>query len=99
MASNTKLSTDQKLFRKEMREYAKHEKWKIAHNGVTTLVYKDRGNTVEFSIAVTSPDESKFRRKVGEYYALRRFEDGETVAMLRDDFHDMFEMFGMEDQN
>ena len=95
--SNTKLNADQKSERKQLKYAAKIKGWTIAENGVTTLVYAKKGNTVEFSMSVTSPDESKFRRKVGEFYALCRFSEGETVKMLVDDFWKMYTMLMMID--
>ena len=83
MQSNTKLNQAQKEDRKILKgEFAGN----LMQNGKTTVAYVDRGNTVEFSLAVVSPDEKKFRRKVGEYHALSRFEFGETVRMDKQEF-------------
>lgn len=95
--SNTKLNAEQKSIRKDLKFEAKSRGWTIAENGVTTLVYADKGNTMEFSISVTSPEESKFRHKVGEFYALCRFSDGKTVKMLVGDFWKMYALFMMVD--
>ena len=98
MTSNTKLIAHQKLIWKTLRAYALGQGRTIANNGRTTMVYQGKGHCVEFSIAVASPDEAKFRIKVGEYIALRRFADGERVAMQADNFYDMFVMMDMENQ-
>lgn len=57
----------------------------------STIAYKLRGNTVEFAMSVMSPDEKKFRRKVGKYLALRKFFLGNTVCMAVFDFELMCE--------
>ena len=83
MQANTKLSTYAKAARKTLKREMGAT---LVNNGETTIAYIDRGNTVEFALAVTAPTEKKFRRKVGEFHALNRFNDGETVKMKRDDF-------------
>lgn len=98
MASNTKLEGSQKALRAILRKEAKMYDRMIANNGVTTLVYRNCGHCVQFAMAVASPEESQFRRKVGEFYALCRFEDGEVVSMLRGDFENLFHMLGMIEQ-
>lgn len=97
MASNTKLAAHGKTKRKILLSVLNTAGNPdcIAENGVTTLVFKHRGHTVEFSMSVTSPDETKFRRKVGEFLALQRFENGETVKMATSDFISMFDMLNM----
>lgn len=92
--SNTKLSAAQKDDLKALKKYFKGE---LANNGETTVAYMPLGTTVEFSLAVMSPDEEKFRRKVGEYHALQRFASGETVTMGEHDFHQMVvTVFGID---
>lgn len=83
MQSNTKLNPMQKDARVNMRALFEGQ---LLQNGQTTVAYVERGNTVEFSLSVCSPDEKKFRRKVGEYHALSAFEHGETVKMGHLDF-------------
>lgn len=63
------------------------------NNEETTIAFQDNANcnTVEFALSVMSPDENKFRRKVGEYCAMDRFENGATVKMKRVDFYEMME--------
>lgn len=90
--ANTKLTPEQKVTLKELREI-------FAETGVqfcnldnrTVMAWRDRGNTVEFALAVMSPDEKKFRPKVGEYIARSRFDSGETTKMSRSDFELMCE--------
>ena len=85
--SNTKLNPDQKSDLKALR--ACQPDFKFENNGVTTVVYREAGNTVEFTLSVASPNEKKFRAKVGEYYARMRADSGETVKMLKNDFYNM----------
>jgi hypothetical protein len=97
MASNTKLADHEKIDRKQLLSIlgTGGRPDCISENGVTTIVFKHRGHTVEFSMAVASPEETKFRRKVGQYLALQRFENCGTVIMATPDFLDMYNMLGM----
>ena len=65
----------------------------LHNNGETTIAFWDKPNcnTVEFALSVMSPDEVKFRRKVGEFWAMDRFDAGQTVKMKRVDFYEMME--------
>jgi hypothetical protein len=88
--ANSKLDSFQKADRKELKQMAKAEGVKLENlNDETVIAYKPLGNTVEFALAVKSPDEQKFRVKVGEFHALTRFFEGETVKMAREDFNEM----------
>jgi hypothetical protein len=92
MASNTKLTPQQKIARKTYLYTAGAMDIQVLNNGETTIAFRPMGNTVEFSLSVMGPDERKFRRKVGEYYALLRFfHSGETVKMKQEDFEVMCE--------
>ena len=94
MRSNTKLSGFEKKVLAAMRDEQKNVK--IINDGNTTVAYCEFPNTVEFSTSVTSPDEKKFRAKVGEFYARNRMDSGETVKMSTKDFYDMVEcLFGV----
>lgn len=77
--SNTKLDAVQKAELKELR--ANQKSVKVITNGQTTIAYKNTGKVVIFATSVTAPEEQKFRRKVGEFFARMRFES-ENVAML-----------------
>lgn len=61
----------------------------LKNNRETTIAFREKGNTVEFALSVMSPEETKFRRKVGEYYALDRYNTGQTAYMKKVDFYDM----------
>ena len=86
MQSNTKLTPEQKIYLGDLKAAFTGS---LVENRETTIAYIERGNTVEFALAVMSPDEKKFRAKVGEYHALRAFENGSTVKMAQDDFRAM----------
>lgn len=93
--ANTKLTPEQKAELKEMKDYLKdltHWPVNVVNlDNKTTMAYCVMGNTVEFSLSVMSADEEKFRRKVGEYYALDRFNNDQTVKMDKFDFQTMTE--------
>ena len=82
--ANTKLDILHKSVLKALRVC---QNVTVGHNGETTIVYREVGNTVEFALSVASPDERKFRRKVGEYFARLRMDSGETVKMAAHDFY------------
>jgi hypothetical protein len=90
MASNTKLLDFQKFDLEVLRALQKDVK--IVNNGKTTIAYRVLPNTVEFSLSVASPDEKKFRAKVGEFCARSRMDSGETVKMRKADFYLMMEV-------
>jgi hypothetical protein len=85
--SNTKLAREQKDVLPDWRAYAQKRGIEIMDNEKTVIVFKEFANTVEFALSVASPNEKKFRRKVGQYFALSRFLDGYTVKMDRFDFY------------
>lgn len=96
MSSNSKLCDFMKAYHKETLQYFKSTGGHVVNDGITTIAYTQISpNLVEFTTSICSPDEIKFRRKVGEYYALKRFEEGLTVKMVRQDFLDMMKyVFG-----
>ena len=79
--SNSKLSAHQKTALRAMRLDAKGITV-VTDNFRTVIAYQDAGNgLVKFSASVMSPDENKFRFKVGEYHARRRMYDGESAIL------------------
>lgn len=90
MASNSKLNDYLRAVLSELKFDAKTKDIELAHNGRTTLAFHHKGNTVELSLSVASPDEAKFRRKVGEFHALSRFFDNATVKMAVEDFEEFY---------
>ena len=99
MASNTKLTVDQKTELKIMRINAKQEGLTITNNGQTTIAYKVKGNTVRFSTSVKSMDETKFRRKVGEFHALMRSMYNNYAVLNTTDFANMMISMDMPGYN
>ena len=100
MNSNTKLTPDQKFILKSMKTMAKMQGVDLINNGETTIAYMVKGNTVRFSTSVKSMDETKFRRKVGEYNALVRLMDYDNYIVLNiDDFNYLLGSLGFEQDN
>lgn len=90
MNSNTKLNSLQKSVLKDMKIEALEKGIQWADNEETTIAFVLKGNTIQFAISVTSPDEIKFRRKVGQYHAISRLMwDGEYTVMNTSDFYHM----------
>ena len=88
--SNTKLTPEQKLELANMKAHAElHDIVTVFLDNVTTMVFKDCGNTVHFAMAVKSQDEKKFRPNVGQYLALDKFMAGQYVVMQRTMFDNM----------
>lgn len=84
MLSNTKLTPEQKIERKEMLAWAEEDGLHFMydeHRGLTMLI-REYENTCHVWTAVCSPDEQKYRRKVGEYYALLRWAYGQDGAVF-----------------
>lgn len=95
--SNSKLTQDQKDALKDWKAWAKPRNIKLINNGKTTIAFRGSGNTVKFATSVCSDTEGKYRRKVGEYYALSRFMDSITIVMNAYDFENMvYETFGID---
>lgn len=91
MTSNTKLTAHQKELFKGMKADANIDGIKLVNNGETTIAYIVRGNSVEFATASASPDEQKFRRKVGEFHALVRFYNDRTGKVGRETFQNILD--------
>lgn len=92
MQANTKLTPEQKAIFKELREVMENKNVRVVNlDNKTTMAFLPKGNTVEFALSVMAPTEKKFRRKVGEFYAMQKFYNGETVKMSEFDFAVMCE--------
>ena len=90
MKSNSKLTAEQKVELTSMRVHADINDITTAFlDNVTTMVYRNCGNTVHFALAIKSEDEKKFRPNVGEYLALDKFMAGHYVVMQRTMFETM----------
>lgn len=59
-----------------------------------TIAYDNTmvGNCVEFAVAICSPNELKYRKKVGAWMALNRFDLGQTGKLPKDVFNQFCEM-------
>ena len=90
MQANTKLGAFEKELLKNLKAVMPDVKV-VNLDNKSTMAYLPRGNTVEFALSVMAPTENKFRRKVGEYWALTKFENGQTVKMDKFDFETMLE--------
>lgn len=87
MQSNSKLSAIQKSDLKEMREAMPEVNFEIM--GKTIIAFHPVGDTVEFATAICADNEKKNRPKVGKYWAIKRFENGQTVKLPNYQFYDM----------
>lgn len=90
MTSNTKLTQDQKDWLKIMS--ALHPEIRFAIAGETTFAFQHQGDIVEFATAICHDAEKKNRVKVGKYYALDRYFDGNTVKLKFADFDNMLDV-------
>ena len=91
MTSNTKLTAVEKDVLKDMKADANFDGIKLVSNVETTIAYLVLGNSVEFATASASPDELKFRRKVGEFHALQRFYYNHTGKVGRETFQNILD--------
>jgi hypothetical protein len=91
--ANTKLPYH--ITKDEAREYiqsvrntVKSEFFQYPEIGLTIFAatpFKG-ANNITFSIAQASPDETKFRKLVGKYFAVQHYEDGNCISISRDTF-------------
>lgn len=81
MASNTKLTKAQKAELREFKLNYMTDNMAFATCGPVTVLVQVTGNVVHFATSVSSPDEVKFRRKVGEYCAMERLLARQTAFM------------------
>jgi uncharacterized protein YkvS len=89
MQSNTKLGRFEKSAFKDMKKFNPHVQFALA--GKTTVAFAHVGELVEFSTAICADNEKKNRPKVGKYWAMTRFENGQTVKMRFADFDNMID--------
>ena len=89
---NTKLSTHQKIVRKSLLNANKASTgFGLVHDFRTTVVFVESGDFVEFTASTMGKSETKFKRKVGQYYALERFAPGLTVKLPKNVFNDFID--------
>ncbi len=82
--SNSKLTPMQNDDRKDMKAGAKRDGVQVFHFtnfGYTLAVRQMGANNVAVAVACMAENEQKYRRKVGEYYALSRWFDAQTVTV------------------
>ena len=85
--SNTKLTKEQKTMRKFFLEALQEQNGEIfsfPENNCTIVVIPEftNSNMLRVSVSYSSDNEQKFRRKVGEYYALEKmFGNSEYIKL------------------
>ena len=89
MQSNSKLNNFEKALFKDYRKMLPDVQFAIM--GKTTIAFKHVGDNVEFATAICADNEKKNRPKVGQYYALSRFNWGATVKLPVYQFETMLE--------
>lgn len=79
--ANSKLTREQKAERKELKINFEDNGgyFHIAHG--VTLAILPHNKMARISVSIMSEDETKFRRKVGEYNALWRWWNGEYITI------------------
>lgn len=85
MTSNSKLTREQKAALKGFKILMR-KNMAFGHSGGVTVLVEVNKNVVRFSTSVASPDEQKIRKKVGQYHAMERWDNGETAIMPTDRF-------------
>jgi hypothetical protein len=82
----TKLDEFQKQDRKDLKALFKARGGVLmSHDQTTVAVLITGPHTAKVATAVCSDDEPKFRRKVGEYLALSRWRNLESISVTRYD--------------
>ncbi len=79
---NTKLTDAQKQKRKGLKVAFLEAGGKLFNFEGFTVAIKPAffgANMAQIAVSMASPDESKLRRKVGEYHALSKLEQGEFI--------------------
>jgi hypothetical protein len=82
MTSNSKLSTYEKS---DLKEYKKNNPqvrfFSFPDLRVTVAIIPTGPSMGVFSLSIASDSERKFRRKVGEYYAMVRVSDSQVLPV------------------
>jgi hypothetical protein len=87
MNANSKLNQDEKTILKDLIKTNPNVQFHQA--GKTTFAFQRVGKLVRFATAIRADNEVKNRRKVGKYWAIIRFDDGQTALMRESDFNEM----------
>lgn len=78
--SNSKLTVAEKEILREMRK--SDSVYVLTDNRSVVIAYADAGNgLIKFATSIKSPDEKKFRFKVGDYHARTRLDCGEFAIL------------------
>ena len=84
--SNSKLTAEQKQFRKEYMQSNPDTKFfNYPDRGITVAIRETGPNMAQFSVSIASESEVKFRRKVGEYHAATRMAWGMGQPVVKYD--------------
>lgn len=84
--SNSKLTNQEKYFRKEaILLNPGLQLFSFPEMGVTVAIQETGMNMAAFSVSIASDSEQKFRRKVGEYVAIKRMLDGQVLPVVKYD--------------
>lgn len=91
MPSNTKLSREQKDNLEAFKAGMNPKTEAFGQSGDTTVFVRRVSSSFAYvSASYASPEETKFRPKVGQYNAAERFDSGEFMLMKVDIFdHDV----------
>lgn len=84
MASNTKLSREQKQGLKDFKKNMPKNEAFGQHGETTVFVKRVSRDFAQVSASYASPDEMKLRAKVGQWYAKNRHVNGELILMRYD---------------
>lgn len=80
--SNSKLTAEQKQFRKVFIAVNPDVQFFSFPDMGATVALRETGQTMgEFSVSICSDTEQKFRRKVGEYCAAERMNNGQVLPV------------------
>lgn len=88
--SNSKLTKDQKEYLRYL--LADNPQVNFHFIGDTTIAYEQLENFVEFSTAICSEGEKKFRKSVGKYWAMNRLVNAGGVKLPKDQFDVMIDI-------
>ena len=87
MTVNSKLNVHEKALRKQMRDEFDRLGGMIysfpGYSATVAIMEEFPGSRMMLvSVSIAEPRESKFRRKVGEFHALRRMFEAEYIKLL-----------------
>lgn len=77
MTSNSKITREQKAELKEFKASMGKNQAFGAYGRVTVFASRVSQTMAQFSVSIASREEEKIRPKVGQYWALERFYDGQ----------------------